>query len=279
MHDGWKLIAASAAVLGLGLPTIAQEGEQPSEPEDSEQSGDQGLEETGEQIAEQIEPQRTSFWKGWGGNVALGLNGASGNTERLNLRGEINGTRDTEFMTTSATALYTYATDDGEASESRFFTGLRNDWKIQESRWRVFGEGSLEFDDFQDWDYRVAAAGGMGYEFIDNEKTTLLGRVGLGLSREIGGEDNSIRPEGLLGADFSHQLTERQKLTADATLYPDLSETGEFRFVGNAAWEMLIDPEVNMSLRLGIEDRYDSTPGGDNKKNDIAYFAMLVWEF
>lgn len=234
----------------------------------------------GAPVAEEIAPALPkSIFEGWTGSVALGLNGASGNTERFNLRGEIAGTRETDRMTTKATTYYTYATDDGNASESRFFLGLRNDWKLANPRWFVFGEGSAEFDDFQDWDWRLAAAGGIGYHFIDNEKTKLSGRVGAGLSREIGGSDNTIRPEALIGTDFSHQLTERQKLTAGATLYPDLDETGEFRFVGNAAWEILVDPEVNMSLRLGIEDRYDSTPGEGTKKNDFFYFAMLVWSF
>ncbi len=268
MYERSRRLAAGAAVMGVCCAALGQD-----------QPVDDAVD-TADVIAEEIEPaQPVSFWEGWTGNVALGLNGASGNTERLNLRGEINGLRDTELMATSATTLYTYATDDGTASESRFFAGLRNDWKLEDSKWRVFAEGTFEFDDFQDWDYRVSAAGGVGYEFIENEKTTLIGRAGLGLSREIGGSDNTIRPEALIGADFSHLLTERQKLTADATLYPDLDETGEFRFVGHAAWEILIDPEVNMSLRLGVEDRYDSTPGGDSKKNDFAYFAMLVWEF
>ena len=220
-----------------------------------------------------------NIWEGWKGNVALGLNGASGNTERFNLRGEVSGTRDTEHMTTTASALYTYATDDGQKSENRALLAARNDWKLGDSPWMVFAEGSIEYDEFKDWDWRVAGAGGVGYAFIRNDRTTLIGRAGLGLSREIGGTDNTIRPEGLLGLDLSHQLTERQLLTASTTIYPDLDETGEYRAVSNAAWEIMIDPEVNMSLRLGIEDRYDSTPGSGFKKNDFAYFAMLVWEF
>ncbi len=236
----------------------------------------QDAETPGEEIAAE-EP--TSFFDGWTGNVALGLNGATGNTERFSMRGEIGGTRDTKRMTTTARTYYTYATDDGTVSESRFFLGARNDWKLENDRWFVFAEGSAEFDDFQDWDWRLAAAGGVGYYFIRNDKTTLNGRVGAGLSKKIGGDDTAIRPEALIGADLSHQLTERQKITAGATLYPDLSEAGEFRLVSNAAWEILVDPEVNMSLRLGVEDRYDSMPGNGFKKNDFSYFAMLVWEF
>jgi len=255
-----RRILAFGVVLALaGAHAAAQDGESPSE----EITAD--------------EPK--SLFEGWTGSVALGFNGATGNTERFNIRGEIAGTRDTKRMTTTAKSYYTYATDDGTASESRFFLGARNDWKLENDRWFVFGEGSAEFDDFQDWDWRLAGAGGGGYHFIRNEKTTLSGRIGAGLSKKIGGDDTAIRPEALVGADLAHQLTERQKITAGATLYPDLSDAGEFRLVSNAAWEILVDPEVNMSLRLGVEDRYDTMPGDGFKKNDFSYFAMLVWEF
>jgi len=224
-----------------------------------------------------LEPK--SWADGWKGTVELGVNGSSGNTENFNLRAGLSGTRVTEKYDTTASLVYAYATNDGTATESRFAFDLRNDWKFTDSPWRVFALGSAEFDDFQDWDWRLAAAAGVGYAFVDNEKTTLVGRLGGGLSKKIGGSDNAIRPEALIGVDYRQQLTERQQLTASATLYPDLSDIGEFRFVGNAAWEVLIDPEVNLSLKLGVEDRYDSMPGGGFKKNDIDYFAMLVFAF
>jgi hypothetical protein len=46
-----------------------------------------------------------------------------------------------------------------------------------------------------------------------------------------------------------------------------------------AGWEIVVDPEVNMTLKLGVEDRYNDNPGPDRKKNDIEYFALLAWSF
>lgn len=227
----------------------------------------------------EINLQPQSWSQGWKGSIELGINGSSGNTERFNLRAGVGVTRVTEKHDTSANIVYAYATDGGDASESRFRFNVRNDWKFKGSPWRIFALGSAEFDDFQDWDWRLAAAAGVGYAVIETDKTTLVGRLGGGFSKKIGGSDNAIRPEGLIGADLRHKLTERQQLTASATLYPDLSDIGEFRFVGSAAWEVLIDPEVNLSLKLGVEDRYDSMPGGGFTKNDIDYFAMLVFAF
>jgi hypothetical protein len=46
-----------------------------------------------------------------------------------------------------------------------------------------------------------------------------------------------------------------------------------------AGYEVIVDPESNFSLKLGLEDRYNSNPGGDRKKNDLLYFASLVTGF
>ena len=40
---------------------------------------------------------------------------------------------------------------------------------------------------------------------------------------------------------------------------------------------MLLDEATNMSLKLGIIDRYDSTPNG-LKPNDLNYSLMLLWK-
>ncbi|HUT14122.1 MAG TPA: hypothetical protein VMY42_26775 [Thermoguttaceae bacterium] len=41
---------------------------------------------------------------------------------------------------------------------------------------------------------------------------------------------------------------------------------------------MLIDQQMNLSLKLGVLDRYDSTPNGV-KPNDLDYTAVLLWKF
>lgn len=223
------------------------------------------------------EAQPKSFLEGWKGSIEAGLNGSTGNTERFNFRAGISADRETDSMRTKASSVYTYATEEGDQTESRVFANLRNDWLFAESPWFVWAQGTFEFDEFQDWDLRLSGAVGGGYEFIKNDKTTLLGRAGVGASREIGGSDTSIRPEAVIGGDLTHNFTDRQRFTATADLFPDLDETGEFRFIGTAAYEILIDPENGLSLKLGVSDRYDSTPGSGQKKNDLDYFLLLVW--
>ncbi len=131
---------------------------------------------------------------------------------------------------------------------------------------------------FQNWDWRVTAVSGVGYEFIKSDRTTLLGRVGIGAMREFGGEDNRIHPELDVGVDWQHKFTEFQKLTFSFDYYADLIDIGAYRFIGKAAYEIVVDPDSGMTLKLGVEDRYDSTPDGA-KRNDLDYFAVLMFKF
>lgn len=226
------------------------------------------------------EPPPPETWlDGWKGSVELGLSGSSGNTEEMTFRGGFGAKRTTTDYDTSVALVYKLSRDEGQTSENQGRLDVRNDWLIKDSKWRFFALGAFEYDDFQEWDFRVAAFGGVGYEFIKNDRTFLLGRAGVGLSREIGGSDNAITPEALLGGDFEHKFDDRQKVTASVDFFPDLSDFGPYRFVAKAAYEVLVDPETKMTFKVGAIDTYDSTPGDGFKRNDLDYFAVLVWSF
>ena len=53
----------------------------------------------------------------------------------------------------------------------------------------------------------------------------------------------------------------------------------EYRTDAKAGWDIVIDPEVNMSLKLGVNHRHNSEPGEGKKENDLEYFAMIGWSF
>lgn len=225
-------------------------------------------------------PIDNSIWSGWDGSVAFGLNGNSGNTENLSFRGTIAAKRATERMETTLGFLYSYANQDSESTENRARFDARNDWLFGEDRrWRYFVSGFVEYDEFQDWDLRVGVFTGFGYDFIKNERTTLTGRAGLGVVSDFGGDDDETRFEGLLGLDWTHQINDRNKVYASVTYYPDFSDVPEFRIEAKAGWEIKLDETNGLFLTLGVEDRYDSDPGGDSKNNDFAYFALLGWNF
>lgn len=230
--------------------------------------------------APEVKKDPESFWDGWAGKVELGITGAAGNSENFNFRGAFGAKRETSKIVTTLDALYVYGSSDGTKSTDRGEAALRNDWKIEDSKWRFFVIGKGEYDQFQDWDWRASVFAGVGYEFIKSDTTSLLGRAGLGFSKEFGGSDNRIKPEANLGLDFEHKLDERQKIVASLDYFPSLLNfPKDYRVIGKAAYEVLVDPKNNLSLKLGVEDRYQSAPGDDKKRNDLLYFATLVYTF
>jgi len=221
----------------------------------------------------------TGLFSEWTGNIAFGLYGSSGNTERVNLRGEVDGTRETDKNLSRFLGTYSYAKDDGEESENKGQFLAENDFKLEDSKWFLFARGQLEADNFQDWDERLSIFAGPGYVFVNNEKTNVTGKVGIGAVREFGGMDDDWRAEAIISANASHQLTERQKILGEVDIYPSLEDISDYRTRERLVWEVLVDPEVNMSLRAGLEHRYDSSAESPTNKSDVDYFVMLTWSY
>ena len=214
----------------------------------------------------------------WEGSVEFGLNGSQGNSEVFNFRLGANTKRKTPLNELSLSLLYIKNTQDGDETANRAFLEGRNEWLQPDSPWTRFVHGTGEYDEFRAFDFRIAADAGWGYSFVRNPATTLIGRFGPGFSHEIGGPDDSIVPEAVLGMEFEHKFTERQKLILSSTVYPDISDFGEYRANSKAAWEMLVDPVWGVSLQLSILNRYDSTPNGA-EPNDIDYSMLLIWAY
>lgn len=227
------------------------------------------------------DPEPTSWTKGWTWKAFAGVNGASGNSENFSARLALDGERFTSKYETKLAFSYIYGTSDGNKDTSRGVASLKNDWLIEDSKWRVFGEAKYEYDEFQEWDHRVSAAVGLGYELYQDEDTTLLiGRAGVGGYYEIGEEaDEEFVPEGLIGLELRHKLSENAKLNATTTYYPSFDDFGEFRWQTNAGLEVVMDKDSGMTLNTGFEHRHDSEPGDGRKYNDLTYYMGLGWTF
>lgn len=264
-------------------------------PAEVEAAAAQGVATAAETAAEQPQPAEAappvdpatpaedaslSFWRGWKHAVDLGLLGSDGNSETFGARAGFGAERKAERMETTIGLSYVYSTDDGEKTKSRGEATARNDWLFgKDSRWGFFVEGKIEYDEFQDWDWRLSGFLGPSYAFIKNERTLLRGRVGIGGSYEIGGDEQEFEPELLLGLDYEHAFNERNKIFATAEYLPSLSDFPQYRVNSKAGWEILVDEKSGANLKLGVVDRYDSSPGDGFKRNDIEYFVTLGWTF
>jgi putative salt-induced outer membrane protein YdiY len=226
----------------------------------------------------EVKPQCKPAPDPWSGNFELGLDGSEGNSPRLNFRFGFEAKRKTAEDVLSLDLDYHRNTNDSLTTAHRTFLDWRYERLFKESAWTWFAHGTVDYDEFQAFDVRVAIDSGLGYQFIDTDHTSFLGRLGGGWSREIGGPDDDYVPEAAFGMDFERQVTKRQKLAATVDYTPDVTDMADFRLKSKASWEVLLDGDTNLSLKMSVLDRYDSTPHGA-KANDVDYSVTLLWNF
>jgi putative salt-induced outer membrane protein YdiY len=145
------------------------------------------------------------------------------------------------------------------------------------TRWSAFTRSQLEYDQFKAFDLRVGLNAGLAYKLVETESTNWKTRFGAGASREFGGPDDFWKPEAVFGFDLKYQLTKRQTLETTVDYFPTWEDFSDYRLVTNSGWQVVLDEASNLSLKIGVIDRYDSTPNG-RRPNDIDYSILLLWK-
>jgi len=213
----------------------------------------------------------------WAASVELGVNGSAGNSQTVNTRVGVHAKRKSEQHLFDLDFSYINNKSDSIETANQGLLNTRYDWLLPDSPWSLFVNDSLEFDRFRAFDIRWAANLGIGYALIRNDITTLAGRFGSGVSQEVGGPESRYVPEATFGMLFEHQINELQKVTAKVDYFPDWQDFGGYRINSDVGWEILLSKAMNLSLKLGALDRYDSTPNGA-KPNDLNYSLLLLWK-
>lgn len=215
----------------------------------------------------------------WSGGFEFGVNGNEGNSNVLKLRLGTFAKRHTADNIFTTDLVYGLARQGGETNENKALWNARDEVFLRGGPWGLFAATQVEYDEFRNYDYRFAGHLGFAYQFLRADHVSLRGRIGAGVSRELGETDSKWVPEGLVGLDVDWKLTSRQRFIATADYYPDLGRPDRFRVRARAAYEVLLDEKGCLTLRLGVQERFDSNPGPETKQNDLDYFTTLVFKF
>jgi putative salt-induced outer membrane protein YdiY len=206
-----------------------------------------------------------AYWLGphpWDMGVELGINGSEGNNNVFSMRVGGHVKRVTPKWKLDSSLLYNKNHSNGIETQNNGKQDTRIDRILAETPWTLFVLENLIYDEFQAWDTQLSLNTGVGYQWIKTPMLDLLTRMGVGATREFGGSEEDWQPTGLLGVDYTHQITKTQKLTAKVEYYPEWEDLNEFRVVSDFGWQVDLDRPKNVSLKLSLIDRYDSTPRG-----------------
>lgn len=244
----------------------------------------------------------------WTGRAEFGLNGQSGNKERIDVRLGIDLNRKTERKRVNLYLKGNYSETNSEKSANEVMAGTRLEWDFSE-RTYFFTKLDLEYDEFEDLDLRATVTAGLGHFFIKREKLELKGWVGAGYEYEkfttdaeplptpttteeavrqvlleAFTDDQLSRTEDSavveLGYTFRKDVKENFRFKHGLTYYPSLDDPGsEYRLAADTAFEFPLGKEPDWTLRTGLRHEYDAMPQDDIDKLDTTYYLNLGYNW
>jgi len=221
----------------------------------------------------------------WTGTFSLSLTGSEGNTDNTNFRTDLGAKHDYEEGVDTFMGWFRRSSEDNNTDEEKTFLQLRHEWKINESKWRPFVQGSWERDISDAWESQAAVAAGVAYQFKNGPVHALQGRVGLGASHKYVIDDDveddieATQYEGVLGFDWYWTISETRSFAWTTDYYPSLNDSPEYRYVTRLVYDNKVEPDSPWFIRLGADDTYDSQPGPGNRGHDINYYAGIGRSF
>jgi putative salt-induced outer membrane protein YdiY len=220
-----------------------------------------------------------SEWWGpepWNAGLELGLNGHEGNKSALSIRSGAHMKRVTPCWKLDSSLVYNKNQTNHVQTQHNAKLDARVDRILAESPWTLFSLDNLIYDEFQAYNLQMSLIGGVGRQWLKTTTVDLLSRVGAGGVREFGGVSEHWQPQALFGVDYTHQLSKQQRVAVKVDYYPQWEDFRDYRVVSDLGWQIALDKPKNVSLKLSLIDRYDSTPDGA-QPNSFDYAVLFVW--
>jgi len=226
-----------------------------------------------------ISPIAQTFWRRWDGSLDLGFNYTQASAiVQLNLNANAIFRRPT-FAATAALNTF-FSSQNGVPSSQRanFSLGYQ---KFLKDRWLVAGFGGLDRNLDLGINLRVTIGAGYGRYFVQTNRTSFAGLLGLSLDHEdpVSGT-SSYEVAAVLGAQFSTFTYDFPKITVNSTLQvlPYLTDSGRVRVEFNVQAKREIVRDFYLSL--SVFESFDSRdPSTQQAKNDWGPVLSLGWTF
>jgi putative salt-induced outer membrane protein YdiY len=232
-----------------------------------------------DQIERLRHPHLTDFWSGL---LDTGLSLTRGNSDSLtySLAAKAARTTERDKISVYSTAIYAESSVNGvtAATAHAIRGGIRGDLNVSD-RLFVFGFTDFEYDQFQDLDLRNVLGGGLGYHVLKTKTTTFDVFAGGDFDQDFFGAIAATPTapatpavtrktgEVNLGETFNAKLNNRTTITEQFTLFPNVSDTGSYRFQFDTTAATKL--KSWLSWQVTYSDRFLSDPLPGFKTNDL----------
>ncbi|TDJ28161.1 MAG: DUF481 domain-containing protein [Gammaproteobacteria bacterium] len=222
-------------------------------------------------------PALLDFWSGYidggfsisGGNADTTAISTSMMTERRTQRDKIS---------IYARSLFAQNSNSGvsETTANAIRGGTRYEVTVSD-RLFTFGFLDLEFDEFQELDLRSVLGGGLGWHVQDTDRTIFDVFTGGSFNQEFFTTETRRSGEIVLGQDLTHQLGLSTVLSERFSIYPNISNIGEYRLQFDST--LTTDLANWLAWHFTISDRFLSDPLPGVKRNDVLIATGVRFTF
>ncbi len=223
----------------------------------------------------------------WQTTVSAGANVTRGNSETMALNGGVNSVFKQEHNEARVGIEGNYGQSQitqgsGSNETKKTDTTLNNVRAFGEyrrlltDRTYAYGNAEVLHDDIAEIDYRATLGPGMGRYFLMSDKQKLSAEGGMAYIKErVAGDDDDR---------VVLRVSERYDLKVGATA--SVWEQVEYMPTVDDMSQCLINSEVGaeaamnakLSLRVVLQDKYNSTPAPGKEDNDLAVIAALTYK-
>jgi putative salt-induced outer membrane protein len=220
------------------------------------------------------EQARQGFFQGWQGDVELGGNVSTGNTNQQGVAFGLDIKKEGPRWAHDFDATADYGREDNATNKERYFLAWSSHYKLNT---RLYVAGVLwgESDRFAGYYWRLSESVGLGYKVVDRPDMELNLEAGAAM-REANYVDLGAETTGAARAAeyFSWKFGARSEFTQSAVSYLDRENS---TFLGAAAIKTRL--RGPLSVRASVDYRYESDPPPDRKKDDTTTRLTLVYDF
>jgi putative salt-induced outer membrane protein len=215
---------------------------------------------------------------GWEGSLNFGLTVTTGNSNTTtgNTSIETKLTEPKHILHLGASNTYGKNGSEVTANKSNAFAEYNY---LLTERISPYLKGAVDRDLIANLLWRFNVGPGLGYFFIKRPAATLIGELGVSYVREKFEKTEADDYYALRMAERGEwKISKTSKIWEKAEYLPDISDfTGKFIFNGEAGVEAMMTTKV--SLRLVIQDTFNSKPATGRNKNDALYIAGFGYKF
>lgn len=210
----------------------------------------------------------------WTGKGDVGASFASGNSDNQAASANLELKNKTGQWEHTLGLAGNYGNDGDNKTAQRWEVRGQTQYQFTERAY-AFGAARYEDDEFSQYDYQSSLAGGLGYKFINTERTKLWAQGGPGYRyaelAETGETEDGVIFRG--DAGFEHQLTETTKIV-DRFLVEAGSDNTYLQ--NDLGLEITISGALG--LRVGYQVRHNTDVAPSVEKTDTLLTVGLLYE-